>query len=260
MNARSRSPRMPLLRILGLVLVSLAAACSEAAAPDPVLLEMAAGDDQEAQIGTTVTDPLVVRVTGLDGIVREDISVEWTVAEGGSIEPLRGSTDADGRAEALWTLGAEPGEQLARSTAGGASVTFRALATPVPPEDWADALEVRPTAFVEAEWIHARLVVVNRWAGTMRIRFPTCYVAARLYAANGERAPDAGFQPQTWCDNWYFGATRPPGDSLGFFFETPSAPVEPGTYTVRFEFRDTLWVNERATFLSAQETSVLVGG
>jgi hypothetical protein len=47
---------------------------------------------------------------------------------------------------------------------------------------------------------------------------------------------------------------------LGFFFETPSAPVEPGTYTVRFQFRDTLWVNERATFLAPREAEVTVVG
>lgn len=241
------------------VLVAFVVGCGESAAPDPVLLERTDGDGQEAVAGTGVEDPLRLRVASLDSTPRNGVHVEWTVVEGGGVlEGAATTSDADGSAEALWILGSEPGEQRVRATAGAESVTFEALATSPPPDDWAEVLEVRPWAGMDGQTVRAHVWIFNRWDGTIRIRASSsCLSFPALYDADtGERVRGSG----RGC--WAAPRTRSvaPGDSLYDEWEIDAATLDPGEYTVHYHFDEHLLVNGQPTTLETPEMDVTVGG
>lgn len=119
---------------LSVVAFSLVSACkgdepTPTETDDPTGLVIVDGNAQTGVAGELLEEPLVVRITTEDGEPVEGASVVWTVTTGGgSIEPTPVVTDADGRAEAEWTLGGTIGEQTATVTMGGLSVVFRATA------------------------------------------------------------------------------------------------------------------------------------
>lgn len=93
-------------------------------------VRIVSGDAQQALVGQTVPNPIVVRVTDAFGNVIPGKTVVWTTATpGGRLVSTRLTTDANGEASAAWTLGNLPGEQNATATVNGASATFGAVAT-----------------------------------------------------------------------------------------------------------------------------------
>ena len=102
----------------------------------PAALVIQAGDGQRAIAGTTVPDPIQVRVNGVTGAGLEGVTVSFQVtAGGGTVESATATTDGDGLASpGAWTLGA-PGPQGLRATVNGLDpVTIRATALGVPAE------------------------------------------------------------------------------------------------------------------------------
>ena len=102
----------------------------------PAALVIQAGDGQRAIAGTTVPDPIQVRVNGVTGAGLEDVTVSFQVtAGGGTVESATATTDGDGLASpGAWTLGA-PGPQGLRATVNELDpVTIRATALGVPAE------------------------------------------------------------------------------------------------------------------------------
>ena len=97
-------------------------------------LSLLAGDEQEGTAGTALEDTLVVRVTDRHGDPVEGVTVSWTVTAGvGTLEAVAEATDAEGHARAVWTLGAEEGQQTAEASAeglDGSPVVFTATAAP----------------------------------------------------------------------------------------------------------------------------------
>ena len=90
-----------------------------------------AGAELIATPGTQL-DTLVVSVTDQFFNVIEAAAVNWSVLQGGgSVKPVGGFTDAQGRARAVWTLGPAVGLQRIVVSAGSASRQFSATATPV---------------------------------------------------------------------------------------------------------------------------------
>ena len=68
------------------------------------------GDAQNGTVGTALAQPFVVEVRDENGAVFEGVPVMFTVtAGGGTVAPEIATTDADGRAESLLTLGSGPG-------------------------------------------------------------------------------------------------------------------------------------------------------
>jgi len=62
-------------------------------------------------------DTLVVRAVDPSGTPRAGVGVTWTVRQGGgSIAPIAETTDADGYARAVWTLGATSGVNQVRAS------------------------------------------------------------------------------------------------------------------------------------------------
>lgn len=107
----------------------------------------ASGDGQRQPAGTTLPNPLRVRVVDQHGNGAPGFAVEFAVdGGGGSVAPSSVDTDEEGFADAVWTLGATVGPQAVSATAAGldgSPVAFAAEGT-----DLAIS-SVTPSPFVE---------------------------------------------------------------------------------------------------------------
>ncbi len=117
-------------------LVGLGVACSEddqGPGQSPLDIEKPAtksGDQQNGPVSTALGNPLRVLITR-DGEPVEDVDVDWSAGQGGSLSDEQ-SSDADGFASVVWTLGPDVGEQAATATvqgANGSPLTYTATAT-----------------------------------------------------------------------------------------------------------------------------------
>lgn len=80
-------------------------------------IESVAGEGQTGPVGSILPDPLRIRVVDGSGLPQEGHHVQWQVLSGGgSISPTETLTNAQGMAQATWTLGGEPGQNLASAT------------------------------------------------------------------------------------------------------------------------------------------------
>jgi hypothetical protein len=94
-------------------------------------LEKVSGDRQNGLAGTTLTAPLVVRVTDGSGGGIPNVVITWSVTGGGSASLTTTPTGADGQASVTRTLGGA-GQQTTVATAQGLTgspVTFTHTAT-----------------------------------------------------------------------------------------------------------------------------------
>lgn len=114
---------------LGFVLLAGIACNDPPAGPTPTSLELIHAPSAVGAPGWELIDTLVVRAVDPSGGARAGVAVTWTVRQGGgSIAPLTGTTDIDGYARAVWTLGAVAGLNRARaSNADGAEVEFESV-------------------------------------------------------------------------------------------------------------------------------------
>lgn len=97
-------------------------------------LAVHAGDGQEAATGTSVPDPVQVRVTGTTGAPLEGAAVGFEVTQGGgSVDSATATTGPDGIASpGAWTVG-DPGPQQLRATITGLEpAVFSATSLDVP--------------------------------------------------------------------------------------------------------------------------------
>jgi alpha-tubulin suppressor-like RCC1 family protein len=98
----------------------------------PSQIAITGGDGQTGTQGQPLPLPLGVRLRDPYGNVVPGIAVQWQVLTGGgSVQPATSTTDANGQATTVWTLGAGGGTVRA-SAPGVAPVTFTAGARPVP--------------------------------------------------------------------------------------------------------------------------------
>jgi hypothetical protein len=98
---------------------------------DPNLLQITAGSNQAAEVGSTLPLKIVVRASNGAGPMG-NVSITVTPgAESGSVTPTSATTRTDGTAEFTWTLGGKAGTQSLTARAGArvpvtASVTAQA--------------------------------------------------------------------------------------------------------------------------------------
>jgi hypothetical protein len=83
--------------------VSVTASATAAA---PKTLDVISGNAQVGAPGEQATEPLVVEVRDAYGNPNSGIVVSWTVDGGGTLSASKDTTDANGRASVVWTLGA----------------------------------------------------------------------------------------------------------------------------------------------------------
>jgi hypothetical protein len=85
----------------------------------PATLTIVSGNNQTAVAGTTLPLPLVVRVTDQNGNVVPGVVVTFSVTGGnGSLSAASATTDANGLAQATWTLGTVEGANTAQAQVG----------------------------------------------------------------------------------------------------------------------------------------------
>ncbi|HYW09558.1 MAG TPA: hypothetical protein VE913_21530, partial [Longimicrobium sp.] len=140
--------RAPLLRRLSLVLLFgfLANSCGDSptasVSPEPQPtptapmpggggggIVLVSGDVQVGVAGGALGRAVVVRIVDTRNQPIANTAVGFQVASGGgSATPAQAQTDAEGRAQALWTLGSTPGEQSLRVVAPNGTLTVTATA------------------------------------------------------------------------------------------------------------------------------------
>jgi len=96
----------------------------------PAALVILAGDQQVAEVMTTVNDSLEIRVTDADGNPVPEVEITWAAADSGAVILGTGITDANGAAKASWTLGPRSGSQHASASAAALTADFTASAAP----------------------------------------------------------------------------------------------------------------------------------
>ncbi len=88
------------------------------------------GNDQTAPTGTTLPQPLRIRLVDAEGEGLHLFEVTWTITSGGgSVERVTTYTDVGGISETVWTLGHRIGRQTVMASVGGHTVEFEAEAT-----------------------------------------------------------------------------------------------------------------------------------
>jgi len=101
-----------------------------AVAPAASQLAIVSGNNQDALVGSTLPQQLVVRATDANGAPVAGVGITFTVtAGGGTVQPGIATTGVNGSASATWTLGAGAGAQTVSATAPGTNtVVFTATA------------------------------------------------------------------------------------------------------------------------------------
>ena len=94
-------------------------------------VQVVQGNGQQGPAGAQLDSALLVRAVDPAGNGLPNRTILWSVqAGGGSISPATGTTDADGYATAIWTLGPTAGANTVQAQVPGVgSVTFTATAT-----------------------------------------------------------------------------------------------------------------------------------
>jgi alpha-tubulin suppressor-like RCC1 family protein len=114
---------------------TIVASCAEDTTTGPRIASLVAvsGGGQEATIGATLAQPLVIRVEDQTGQPVPGSTIYWAVvAGGGSINPSQSTTDAQGYAEASLRLGSSAGLNSVSATLGQLDpLIFTATAIPV---------------------------------------------------------------------------------------------------------------------------------
>ena len=124
----------------GLVLAALVAvgACSDnnnSVAPSATAVTVvAATNGQTAVVGTALAQPVGVLVVDQNGAPLPNATVTWTIESGaGSVASSTSTTDANGNATVVWTMGTIAGtDSLEASIAAGANAFIAATATAGP--------------------------------------------------------------------------------------------------------------------------------
>jgi hypothetical protein len=133
------------LESFGLFLCALLAGCggsdlllptqppSTTPPPGASRIEAIAGGDQTGVVGATLGAPLSVKVTTEAGDPVERVTVNWTAANGGTVSAPTSTTNAQGIAQVLRTLGPTPGPYATQAEVAGLSgspILFHATAMP----------------------------------------------------------------------------------------------------------------------------------
>jgi hypothetical protein len=107
------SRRLSLVLAMGAMLL---AGCRLGTEPEPQVLDelvYVSGDGQEGPPNATLPQPLVVQVNDRRGRPVQGVTITWEIAIGnGTVNPTTIRTNAQGRAQTQWTLGAPGGHAV----------------------------------------------------------------------------------------------------------------------------------------------------
>jgi hypothetical protein len=89
------------------------------------------GNAPSGEVGDTLREAVVVRVTDSVGMALGDVPVAWSALDGGTLTAVSSRTDSLGEARATWRLGSKAGRQRVRVQVGNARTmpAFTTVAT-----------------------------------------------------------------------------------------------------------------------------------
>ena len=115
------------LRASAVVLAGTLVACGDTpteSPPGPSRLIMVSGNEQTGAAGQPLAQPIVVRVLDSRGRGRSGVEIYWVVSLGrGYVTTATSSTDSEGQASAIWTLGFLATTQTVSAVAGDTTVS-----------------------------------------------------------------------------------------------------------------------------------------
>lgn len=121
------SSRRAAVFVLAILVPTWALSCDDESAEIAGGIEIVSGDGQSAEVGTSLPEPVVVRVTDADRVPLSGVGVSWKVTSGGGSVTAEIRSGHRGHASATWTLGSSVGQQSLRASVEGAgSVTITA--------------------------------------------------------------------------------------------------------------------------------------
>lgn len=138
----------------------------------PARLAAVSGSGQNGAVGGVLANPVIVAVTAEDGGPAAGVTVTFAARNGGSVGAATVTTDANGRAQTTWRLGAGAGPQsLTAAAAGlaGSPVDFTATARSVDPVSV--RIATQPPATTEAGVAFGVVVNVLDAQGDIASRF-----------------------------------------------------------------------------------------
>jgi hypothetical protein len=103
------------LTLLGCGTGDLTLPAGQSGPDQPAALMMLSGDGQQAEVGTVLDDPLMVRVVDDSSQPMPNIRVQFSFLgdiSGAAVDPASIETDEAGQAAAIVRLGEVPGEQV----------------------------------------------------------------------------------------------------------------------------------------------------
>jgi len=139
------------------VLAAATLRCSDGGTVDPPVegaIESVSGDGQDAVVGATLADSLIVRVTDENGDPLSGVTVDWEAQGGGSVSESSTESGADGRTGVRRTLGMTEGAQTTVASADGldgSPVTFTATAVEAIPGPSVEILIQPPASALAGE-------------------------------------------------------------------------------------------------------------
>lgn len=167
--------------ILGATLMVFGASCSSndttTVTPNPPAVVAAfTGNNQTTTVNATLVTPLTVKVTDAAGAAVAGVTVNWVVTSGGgSVTPATSTTDSNGRATTVFTLGSTVGTQTVNASVAtiASPVTFAATGISNTPVIAITLVASVPTptgaTFDHDTYVRDGLAFASMWNAGMRI-------------------------------------------------------------------------------------------
>ena len=167
--------------ILGATLMVFGASCSSndttTVTPNPpVVVAAFTGNNQTTTVNATLVTPLTVKVTDAAGAAVAGVTVNWVVTSGGgSVTPATSTTDSNGRATTVFTLGSTVGTQTVNASVAtiASPVTFAATGISNTPVIAITLVTSVPTptgaTFDHDTYVRDGLAFASMWNAGMRI-------------------------------------------------------------------------------------------
>lgn len=121
-RACAAQPIRSLAAALVLFATTVLTACGKevVASPVPGALVLVQGNNQQAQGGSELPNPVVVRVLSAEGTPIEKVPIGFSVVQGGgSVNPGSAPSDENGEVKVKWTVGPNEVAQLLRASVPG---------------------------------------------------------------------------------------------------------------------------------------------
>lgn len=209
----------------------------------PVALDLLSGDGQRGRPGEPLERPLVVQVVDAGGRPSRRVDVRWTTTSG-EVDPAVATTDANGEAMTVWTLGGLTDPPRATASAEGVPpASFVAIADP-------DAIPGR---------IPVRAITLHTYDGSSQVVHPDVVLSSLSGMNDRPRLivtpypwGNASFEnPSLYEGNareaWFAptAATNPVvKPSRGYLSDPDVVPVPDGGGTLRLYYRQVADDNE----------------